>query len=67
MCMFDAPKIPTPPPPAQMQAMQMPKEMQGNKRNRPRRRGMWANIFTSPQGLTSIPSVTGAPGGTTGG
>jgi hypothetical protein len=28
-----------------------------------RRRGMWASIFTGPQGITSAPNVTGTSGG----
>jgi hypothetical protein len=69
MCMFKAPKIPKTPPPAQMQSMQVPKDMVGRDGNRMRlrRRGMWASVFTSPQGVTGMPAVTGSSGGTTGG
>jgi hypothetical protein len=51
MCL-SAPKIKPPPPPAQMQSMQQPKDMTNAKGNSNmlRRRGMWASIFTGPQG-----------------
>ncbi len=67
MCMFGgAPKAP--PPPAQLQTMQSPKDMvqDPNKRSL-RRRGMWASIMTSPQGIVGAPRVTGGGGGLTGG
>lgn len=32
-----------------------------------RRRGLYASVFTSPQGVSGPPTVTGAMGGTTGG
>lgn len=68
MCMFKAPKIKAPPPPAQMQAMQLPKDVtRGQGRNRLRRRGMWASIFTTPAGLPGAPMTTGGSGGVTGG
>jgi hypothetical protein len=70
MCMFKAPKVPKQPPPAQMQAMQAPKDMtQMGKDGRAlrRRRGMWASIMTSPQGISGAPNVTGMSGGVTGG
>jgi hypothetical protein len=68
MC-FSAPKIKPPPPPAQMQSMQQPKDMSLTKGNSSalRRRGMWASIFTGPQGIASAPNVTGTSGGITGG
>jgi hypothetical protein len=67
MCL-SAPKIKPPPPPAQMQSMQQPKDMSNVKGNSAlRRRGMWASIFTGPQGITSSPNVTGTSGGITGG
>lgn len=69
MCMFK-PKVPKVPPPAQMQAMQAPKDLtQANKAGAGlrRRRGMWASIFTSPQGVSGAPSVTGTGSGVTGG
>lgn len=65
-----APKITPPPPPAQLQAMQAPKDFidpRTNNRDVMRRRGFWASIFTGPQGIKSAPSVTGTGGGTTGG
>ena len=72
MCMFKPPKISVPktPPAAQMQAQQLPKDMtQGRDqdRNKLRRRGLWASVFTSPQGITSAPTVTGGGGSVTGG
>ena len=70
MCVFKAPKIPKQVPAAQMQAMQTPKDMTQNRndqRMRARRRGMFASIFTSPQGVTTAPTVTGSSGGITGG
>jgi hypothetical protein len=67
MCMFK-PKIPKQVPGAERQAMQMPKESVGtNAAYRRRRRGMWASIFTSPQGISTVPTVTGGAGGVTGG
>lgn len=67
MCMF-APKIKPPPPPAQLQAMQAPKDLtQASSRDKLRRRGLFASIFTGPQGITAPPSVTGTGGGLTGG
>ena len=70
MCLFSAPKVPKVPAPAQMQAMQTPKDLMANRNganNRLRRRGMWASIFTSPQGVTTAPTVTGGGGSVTGG
>ena len=68
MC-FSAPKIAPPPPPAQFQAMQAPKDLtakkDGSRMNR--RRGFFASIFTGPQGIASAPTVTGTGGGLTGG
>jgi hypothetical protein len=67
MC-IGAPKPPKIPPAAERQAMQLPKEMDVNKAgNMRRRRGLWASIFTSPQGIASAPIVTGNSGGVTGG
>ena len=70
MCFFSAPKITPPPPPAQMQAMQAPKDLMQNPKDGSsirRRRGLWASVFTGPQGITGAPSVTGTAGGLTGG
>lgn len=70
MCVFKAPKIPKQPAPAQMQAMQVPKDMtQGrdDARARLRRRGLYASIFTSPQGIAGAPTVTGSGASFTGG
>lgn len=69
MCMFK-PKIPKVPPPAQYQSMQAPKDFTNASKNGSamrRRRGMWASIFTSPQGVTTAPTVTGMGSGVTGG
>lgn len=69
MCL-STPKIPTPPPPAQIQAMQAPKDLtkpDNSKANLLRRRGLWASIFTGPQGIVAAPSVTGSSSGITGG
>jgi hypothetical protein len=63
-------KIPKTPPPAQLQMTQLPKDMTQNRdsaRNKLRRRGLMASIFTSPRGLTTAPTVTGGGGGYTGG
>jgi hypothetical protein len=64
-----APKVPAPPPPAQFQSMQAPKDLTQSKNDafRNRRRGMFASIFTGPQGITGSPTVTGSGGGLTGG
>ena len=70
MCVFKAPKIPKQPAPAQMQAMQAPKDaIQGrdDARLKLRRRGLYASIFTSPQGVGGAPMVTGSTGSVTGG
>jgi hypothetical protein len=66
MC-ISAPKVKAPPPPAQFQAMQVPKDMTTPGKGSLRRRGMWASIFTGPQGIVSAPNVTGTSGGVTGG
>jgi hypothetical protein len=69
MC-ISTPKIPAPIPPAQLQAMQAPKDLtspDGTMRDKLRRRGMFASIFTGPSGITASPSVTGTSGGMTGG
>jgi hypothetical protein len=69
MC-IGAPKPPTIPPAAERQAMQQPKDAaNGGSQalNVRRRRGLWASIFTSPQGVTTAPVVTGTGGGITGG
>ncbi len=70
MCFIKTPKIKAPPPPAQMQAMQAPKDFTNPERrnkDKMRRRGMYAAIFTSPLGLQTLPNVTGSGGGATGG
>lgn len=71
MCLFKPPKIPKTPPPAQYQAMQNPKDQTQDPRNgrsrRTRRGGMWASVFTSPNGITGAPVITGNGGGLTGG
>lgn len=69
MCVFSAPKVPIPPPPAQMQATQLPKDMiQGrdDRRALMRRRGLWSSIFTSPAGVSGAPITTGGSAGVTG-
>jgi hypothetical protein len=70
MCFVSAPKITPPPPPAQLQAMQAPKDMMQDPRDgssKIRRRGLWASVFTGPQGISAAPKVTGTGGGLTGG
>lgn len=61
-----APKVPIAP---ERQAMQQPKDLQGetSARNQRSRRGLWASIFTSPAGLSGPPTVTGTGGSITGG
>ena len=68
MCMFKAPKVPAPVPPAQMQQMQNPKDMlsRNDSRMRLRRRGMFASIMTSPQGIGTAPTTTGGGASLTG-
>ena len=66
MCVF--PKQPKPPPIVERQAMQTPSDPV-NRRTAlgvRRRRGFWASIMTSPQGVAGPPRVTGSSG-TTGG
>lgn len=69
MCVFKAPKIPKTPPAAERQAMQAPKDTMDPKTGQAirRRRGLWASIFTSPQGLPSAPVTTGGGSSITGG
>lgn len=68
MC-IGAPKVPKVPPAAERQPMQVPKEMAGSQGSayKRRRRGMWASIMTSPQGIPTMPTVTGGGGSVTGG
>lgn len=69
MCMFKATKVPAPVPPAQMQQMQNPKDLtqsRDNNRLRLRRRGMFASIMTSPQGVSGAPMTTGGGASVTG-
>lgn len=69
MC-IGAPKPPTIPPAAERQAMQQPVDMTSPANNAlatRRRRGLWASIFTSPQGVTGAPITTGTSGSVTGG
>jgi hypothetical protein len=69
MCAFKAPKIPKTPPAAERQAMQAPRDAVDQRTGLAvrRRRGMWASLFTSPQGVVGAPTVTGMSGGMTGG
>ena len=65
-----APTIAPPPPPAQLQPAQAPKDMMQDPRDgsmKIRRRGLWASVFTGPAGLVGAPAVTGSGGGLTGG
>lgn len=67
MCILPkAPKVPVLP---ERQAVQVPKDPTDARTglNARRRRGMWASIFTSPQGVTAMPTVTGSGSGVTGG
>jgi hypothetical protein len=68
MC-IGAPKVPKTPPAVERQAMQLPKDALDprNAKSMRRRRGMFASIFTSPQGVTAAPTVTGAGSSITGG
>lgn len=61
MCVVKAPKIPVTP---ERQAVQVPKDIVDERTvaSSRRRRGMWAAIMTSPQGVTSAPTVTGSAG-----
>lgn len=73
MCLFSAPSVPAPPQAATFQPTQTPKDMTQNGKNTQdamRRRGLWASIFTGPQGILAAPtttSTTGGSSGTTGG
>jgi hypothetical protein len=65
-----APKPPKVPPPVQYQPTQTPKDMMQDPRSgasKLHRRGMFASVFTSPQGIAGPPRVTGTAGGATGG
>lgn len=68
MC-ISMPKAPRPPPPpAERQAMTNPKDIFSSQGlSAKRRRGLYASVFTSPQGVSGPPAVTGSMGGTTGG
>lgn len=68
MC-ISAPKVKAPPPAAERQPMQNPKDQFNSPGglSAKRRRGLWASIFTSPQGVAGAPAVTGTSGGITGG
>lgn len=57
-----APKVKAPPPPAERQAMQLPKELDTTGKQRKYRRGFWSAVLTSPQGAAGVPSTTGTPG-----
>jgi hypothetical protein len=67
MCMFSAPKVPTPPTPAQFQPMLQPVQLPGQQRPKRSLRGLYSSIFTSPEGANGMPRVTGTMGGMTGG
>jgi hypothetical protein len=66
MCVFKPPsvKVPAPTPPVERQPVQVPKEMVNGadgKLLKRFRRGFWASVMTSPQGVSGPPSVTGTP------
>jgi hypothetical protein len=66
MCIFSTPKMPAAPAPAQMQAMQPVKDFTDplkQNRDTARRRGLFASIFTGPQGLVSPPTTTASKTG----
>jgi len=60
--------MPPVPQPASFQPMQTPKDLTKGKSTQDmiRRRGLFASIFTSPQGIASSPMTTGTTGGSTG-
>ena len=62
MCVF--PKAPKPPVMPERQAVQVPQDSTDERAglNSRRRRGFWASIMTSPQGVAGKPNVTGTPG-----
>lgn len=68
MCIFSTPKIPPPPVAASFQPTQTPKDLTKGKSasDAIRRRGLFASIFTSPQGIAKAPMTTGTMGGSTG-
>lgn len=68
MCIFSTPKMPAVPTPATFQPMQTPKDLtQGKTASEAmKRRGLFASIFTSPQGIAVTPMTTGTMGGATG-
>lgn len=67
MC-FGGPSIEAPPPPAERQVEKAPKyDEKVSGYNARRRRGMWASVFTGPQGITGAPTVTGSAASVTGG
>ena len=69
MCFFSAPKMPAAPQPAVFQPTQTPKDMTQKGKSASdqiRRRGLWASIFTGPQGIVAAPMTTGTKGGSTG-
>ena len=68
MCFFSAPKMPAAPQAAVFQPTQTPKDMTQGKSSKDmlRRRGLYASIFTGPQGLLAMPTTTSTTGGSTG-
>lgn len=68
MC-ISSPKVPDPKPPAQFQQMQTPLDLTKNAGRNGllrKQRGLYAQLFTSPQGIATAPVVTGTSGGMTG-
>jgi len=68
MCLFSSPSIPPPPVAASFQPTQTPKDLTNGKSNKDamRKRGLFASIFTAPQGIAISPVTTGTTGGMTG-
>lgn len=67
MCIFSTPKMPPPPVAASFQPTQTPKDLTGKSNtNAMRKRGLFASIFTGPQGIAALPMTTGTTGGSTG-
>ena len=67
MCAFKAPKVKAPPPAAQFQQVQVPKDLTNTSKSaRNRRRGLYAAIMTSPSGIAGAPMTTGGGTGVTG-
>lgn len=69
MCFFSPPSMPAAPTPAVFQPTQTPKDLTQNGKaaqDSIKRRGLFASIFTGPQGIIGSPMTTSTTGGASG-